>query len=82
MTEALAHIHSLAARPRILRGLPSQLTASRLNDRAMVAAVQSAIACHQLLADADDDASTTALDEVCLDTYNLRRNSFTLTLDS
>jgi uncharacterized protein YmfQ (DUF2313 family) len=63
MGEALAHMHSLAARPRILRALPSQLTPARVADRAVLAAVQSCIASHQLLTDVSDAATSQALDE-------------------
>ena len=61
MGEAAAHIHSLAARPRILRALPIQLTPARCADRANIAAASNAIASHHLLAaDAADAALQTS----------------------
>ena len=63
MGDALAHMHSPAARPRILRALPSQLTASRVSDATVVAAAPSSVANHQLLAEMNDPSSVAALDE-------------------
>jgi hypothetical protein len=75
--EASAHVNSLAARVRILRALPGQLTAARLADPAAALAALAAIDAHLLLtadsAAADDAASRADRDAVAAGSEALDR---------